>query len=124
VTLLIGLAKLAYKFEHVSILYLIPVLVAALRWGVVPAIVAALAGIAAPAFFFYPPIYDFRVQDPDQFIDIVLFVIVAAVTGRFAVMGRRARMRAEAEHLREALIGSVSHELKTPGPSAAPPLWS
>jgi K+-sensing histidine kinase KdpD len=114
VTALIGLARLAYDFEHITILYLIPVLVAALRWGIVPAIVAALAGIAAPAFFFYAPIYDLRVQDPDQIIDLVLFVIVAIVTGQLAVRVRQARMRAEAEHLREALIGSVSHELRTP----------
>jgi K+-sensing histidine kinase KdpD len=114
VTALIGLARLTYKFEHITILYLIPVLVAALRWGIVPAVAAALAGIAAPAYFFYAPIYDLRVQDPDQIIDLVLFVIVAVVTGQLAVRVRQARLRAEAEHLREALIGSVSHELKTP----------
>jgi K+-sensing histidine kinase KdpD len=55
VTALIALARLTYDFEHITILYLIPVLVAALRWGIVPAIVAALAGVAAPAFFFYAP---------------------------------------------------------------------
>jgi K+-sensing histidine kinase KdpD len=114
VTVLIALARLTYDFEHITILYLIPVLVAALRWGIVPAIVAALAGVAAPAFFFYAPIYDFRVRDPDQIIDLVLFVIVAVVTGQLALRVRQARLRAEAEHLREALIGSVSHELRTP----------
>jgi two-component system sensor histidine kinase KdpD len=100
--------------EHVTIVYLIPVIVAALRWGAIPAIVAGISGIAAPAFFFYAPIYDFRVHSPAQITDIVMFIIVATITGRMAVTVRHARMRAQAENLRDALIGSVSHELRTP----------
>jgi K+-sensing histidine kinase KdpD len=100
--------------ETVTIIYLIPVLVGAIRGGVVPAVVAALAAIGASAFFFYEPIYDFRVHNPIHLIDLVLFIIVAVVTGQLATSVRRARMRAEADALREALIGSVSHELRTP----------
>jgi K+-sensing histidine kinase KdpD len=114
VTVLIGVALLFFKIEHVTILYLIPVLVAALRWGIIPAVVAAIAGVAAPAFFFYPPIFDFRVHNPDQAIDLMLFIIVAVVTGQLGVMVRQAKMREHAESLRDALIGSVSHELRTP----------
>jgi K+-sensing histidine kinase KdpD len=100
--------------ETVTIIYLIPVLVGAIRGGVVPAVVAAVAAIAASAFFFYEPIYDFRVHNPIHLVDLVLFIIVAVVTGQLATRVRRARMRAEADALREALIGSVSHELRTP----------
>ena len=100
--------------ETVTILYLIPVLVGAIRGGVVPAVVAAVAAVAASAFFFYEPLYDFRVHNPIHLIDLVLFIIVAVVTGQLATRVRRARMRAEADALREALIGSVSHELRTP----------
>lgn len=114
VTALIGATLLVYRVEHVTILYLIPVLVAALFWGIIPAVIAAVAGVAAPAYFFYPPIFDFRVQNHDQLIDLVLFVIVAVVTGQLAVTARRAKLRAQADALREALIGSVSHELHTP----------
>jgi hypothetical protein len=39
ITGLIGIALHFYKIDHVNILYLIPVLVAALHWGVVPAVV-------------------------------------------------------------------------------------
>ena len=58
--------------EHVTIIYLIPVLAAAIRGGVVPAVISALAAIAAAAFFFYPPIYDFRVHNPMHLVDLVL----------------------------------------------------
>jgi K+-sensing histidine kinase KdpD len=107
-------ASLVANVEHVSSIYLIPVLFAAIRGGVAPAVIAALAGIGAAAFFFYPPIFDFRVQSTVQIVDLVLFVFVAVVTGRLATNLRRAKMREQADVLREALIGSVSHELRTP----------
>lgn len=102
------------RIEHVSVLYLVPVLVAATRWGVVPAVVAAISGIAASAYFFYRPLFDLRVQEADQLIDLALFIVVAVVTGRLASNLRRAKMREQADALREALIDSVSHELRTP----------
>jgi K+-sensing histidine kinase KdpD len=111
-----GLAAASWfvDVEHVTIIYLIPVLVAAIRGGVIPAVLSALAGIGASAFFFYPPIYDFRVHNPVHIIDLILFVFVAVVTGKLAADVRQAKMRAQADALREALIGSVSHELRTP----------
>jgi K+-sensing histidine kinase KdpD len=114
VTVLIGVLLFFFKIEHVTILYMVPVLVAALRWGIVPALVAAVAGVAAPAFFFSPPIFDFRVHNPDQIIDLGLFIIVAVVTGQLGATVRQVKRRAQAESLRDALIGSVSHELRTP----------
>jgi K+-sensing histidine kinase KdpD len=107
-------ASLFANVEHVSSIYLIPVLVAAIRGGVVPAVVAAVAGIGAAAFFFYAPVYDFRVENTVHIVDLALFVVAAAVIGQLASSLRRARMREEADKLREALIGSVSHELRTP----------
>jgi len=78
--------------RHIAIGYVLPVLIAAIRWGVIEAVVAALAATAASAFFFYEPIFDFRVDDTLQIIDLVLFLLVAIVTGHYAT-----RLRAEAE---------------------------
>jgi two-component system sensor histidine kinase KdpD len=111
---LISLALTFVRLEHVAMLYLVPVLIAALLWGTLPALSAAVAGIGAAAFLFYPPIYDFRVTNPDQIVDLVLFVIVAIVTGQLGSIARHAKMRAQSETLRDALIGSVTHELGTP----------
>ena len=110
----IAAASLITNINHVTIIYLIPVLVAAIRGGIVPAVVAALAGISVAAFLFYPPIYDFRVRNPVQLIDLALFIFVAVVTGHLAANLRRAKIREQADALREVMIGSVSHELRTP----------
>jgi len=114
VTISLVVVSFWLPIEHVTIVYLIPVVVAALRWGAVPALVAGVSGLAAPAYFFYEPIYDFRVHSPAHLVDMMMFVTVAAITGQMAVTVRHARIRAQAESLRDALIGSVSHELRTP----------
>ena len=105
---------LVVDIQNVTIIYLIPVLVATIRWGVAAAVVAAIAGIAASDFFFLPPIYDFRIHSPDQVVDIAVFILVALAAGHLAGNLRRARMREQAEMLRDALVGSISHELSTP----------
>jgi two-component system sensor histidine kinase KdpD len=75
--------------EHGSVLYLIPVLFAATRWGVVPAIVGAVGGVLASAFFFYPPLYSLRISDPQEVLNLILFVIVAVVVSQLATRLRR-----------------------------------
>lgn len=114
VTVLIKAASPWIPFDHVTIAYLIAVIVAALRWGAIPALFAGILGVAAPAYFFYAPIYDFRVQNPKHIVDILMFITASIITGWMAVAVRQAKIRAQAENLRDALIGSVSHELQTP----------
>jgi two-component system sensor histidine kinase KdpD len=93
-----------YALRHVSLIYLIPVIVAAAKLGVVPAIVAAIGGVAASAFFFYPPIYSFNVEDPQHLIELPLYIFVAIVTSHLAANLRRQaelarRREAEVQHL-------------------------
>ncbi len=72
-----------------STLYLIPVVIAAARWGIVSAIVAAVCGVLASAFFFYPPLYSFRITDPQEVINLALFIFVAVVTSQLATRLKR-----------------------------------
>jgi two-component system sensor histidine kinase KdpD len=124
-TAAIGAVNQFVDLGHVGAIYLVPVLVAAMRWGLGPALLASGASTLASAFFFYPPIYSFQMQKWEQVVDLSLFTIVALVISHLVVRIKshaekaeratnEARVRAETEHLREALIGSVSHELRTP----------
>ena len=74
---------------HGSVVYLIPVVIAATRWGIVPAIVAAICGVLASAFFFYPPLYSFRITDPQEVINLILFIFVAVVVSQLATRLKR-----------------------------------
>lgn len=79
----------------VPVAYLIPVIFAATRWGVWPATLAAIAGMVEADFFFFPPIYSLRVEDPSEAIDMLLFLVVALVSSNLA-----SRLRRETETLR------------------------
>jgi two-component system sensor histidine kinase KdpD len=75
--------------EHGSVVYLLPVLVAATRWGLVSAIVAAIGGVLASAYFFYPPLYTFRITDPLEVLNLILFLIVAVIVSQLATRLKR-----------------------------------
>jgi two-component system sensor histidine kinase KdpD len=84
-----------------SVIYLIPVIAAAVWWGVLPAIVAALAGIVAAVFFFYPPEFSFKIPATPQIVNLGLFIVIALVTGRLATA---VRAQAEAARKRETEV--------------------
>jgi len=74
---------------HGSVVYLLPVVIAATRWGIVPAIVAAICGVLASAFFFFPPLYSFRITDPQEVLNLILFIFVAVVVSQLATRLKR-----------------------------------
>ena len=76
----------------VSLIYMLPVVVAATQWGIVAGVVAAVAGAAAADFFFYPPLYSFWLNNPQDAVDLTLFLLIAVVTSNLA-----ARLRRESE---------------------------
>jgi K+-sensing histidine kinase KdpD len=79
----------------VPIAYLIPVIFAATRWGIWPATLASIASMVAADFFFFPPIFSLQVDDPQEAIDLLLFLVVALVSSNLA-----SRLRQETETLR------------------------
>jgi K+-sensing histidine kinase KdpD len=80
----------------VPIAYLVPVIIAATRWGLWPAALASVASMATADFFFFPPIYSFQVDDPQEVIDLLVFLVVALVSSNLA-----SRLRQETETLRQ-----------------------
>jgi K+-sensing histidine kinase KdpD len=83
-------------FSLFPIVYLIPVVIAATRWGTWPAIAAAIAGGAAADFLFFTPYYSFRIDNPQEVIDLLLFLFVAFVSSHLA-----SRLRSEKETLKQ-----------------------
>lgn len=93
----VGLVVVSNNFAPlnlVSLIYMLPVVLAATQWGIVSGLVAAFAGAAAADFFFYPPLYSFWLQNPQDIIDLFLYLLVATVTSNLA-----ARLKNEAAAL-------------------------
>jgi two-component system, OmpR family, sensor histidine kinase KdpD len=72
-----------------SVIYVIPVVIAATRWGIVASVVAAVTGVVASAFFFYPPLYSLRIKDPHEVLNLILFIFVAVVVSQLATRLKR-----------------------------------
>jgi two-component system sensor histidine kinase KdpD len=80
------------SLKFVVLVYMLPVIGVAMQWGIVPALVAAIAGAAAADFFFIPPLYSFWIRNPENVVDLVLFLFVAVVTSSLA-----ARLKSETQ---------------------------
>jgi len=88
----------------VPLIYMLPVVLAATQWGLVPGLVAAVAGTAAADFFFYPPLYSFWLENPQDVIDLLLYLLVAVVTSNLAA---RVKTKADTLSRREKEISEL-----------------
>src|SRR6185503_13730887 len=67
-----------------SVIYLLPVLLAGWHLGLIPALVAAVAGVLWSGYFFFSPYYSFYLARPNEILNLVLFMVVAGVTSHLA----------------------------------------
>src|SRR4051794_11045195 len=84
-TTLIAWALIRYlNLRRGSVIYLVPVMLAGWRLGLLPALVAAVAGVLWSGYFFYSPFYTYYLARPSEIVNLVLFMIVALVTSHLA----------------------------------------
>ncbi len=67
-----------------SVIYLLPVLLAGWHLGLIPALVAAVAGVLWSGYFFFSPYYSFYLARPNEILNLVLFMVVAGVVSHLA----------------------------------------
>jgi two-component system sensor histidine kinase KdpD len=83
---------------NIVMLYLLGVLVAALRWGRGPAVLCAFLSVAGFDFFFVPPRFTFAVGDMQYVVTFAVMLVVALVIGQLtAGLTREARLAAARE---------------------------
>jgi two-component system sensor histidine kinase KdpD len=125
-TLLVALLFWLFNIERIVGVYLVPVLISSIRWGLWPGMLAAFASVTMITLLFAKvtnPV--FFGLDWEQIVRFGVFSLAAIVASRLAQSVKlhaeaaeratnEVRRRAETEQLRDALIGSVSHELRTP----------
>lgn len=121
--LLVGLAAHALtrfvSLPHVSVLFIAPVVMSAALWGAWPAVMAALLSVAAGSFFFYSPIFDFRVTAPQDVADLAVFLIVAVFTSRLAADVRAKALEARRRQQRLSGLLEFANRLSAAGSDAA-----
>src|SRR6516162_7373327 len=83
-TLIVYVLALSLDVRRGSAVYLLPVLLAGWHLGLIPALVAAVAGVLMSGYFFFSPYYSFYIVRPNEFLHLVLFMVVAAVVSHLA----------------------------------------
>src|SRR3954462_14266550 len=140
IVIVLRLLSVSYAGTAAPLLLLDVVLVARL-WGTGPALVAAASGAGAYSYYFLPPA-GFGIEDAEDWIAFVTFIITAVIAGELAsrAEGRAAEAQAgrqeierlyqelqgaferasEAEaarrneQLKAALLDALTHNLRTP----------
>jgi two-component system, OmpR family, sensor histidine kinase KdpD len=119
---LTGLA-MASRFDAVNIamVYLLAVVVIALRFSRGAAVATSALSIVAFNFFFIAPHLSFAVHDVQYLLTFAIMLAVALViSGLTANVRAQAKaqaalaVEAETERVRSALLASISHDLRTP----------
>jgi len=80
-TVFISFVSAFLGLVNISLLYLLPVLLSAARWGTLPAVITGIMGTIAFDLFFVPPIYSFTVEDLRYLISFAIFMLVGFITG-------------------------------------------
>src|SRR6516165_769501 len=83
-TLVVYALTQSLEVRRGSVIYLLPVLLAGWHLGLIPALVAAVAGVLWAGYFFFSPYYRFYLPRPNEILNLVLFMVVAGVTSHLA----------------------------------------
>ena len=77
--------------ENVDLVFLTAVVGVAVRYGLLPSLVASVAASLCYNFFFLPPIYTFTITDPTNVVAFFFFIVMAVIVSNVA-----ARVRTQA----------------------------
>jgi two-component system sensor histidine kinase KdpD len=113
-TLVTGLGKLVRAMSggaDAGLLYLLPVMVAATRSGLVTGIAAGLIASLAYNFFFVPPTMTFTIDDPRNVVSVGVLLGVAIASSQLAAQVRLQAIRAGHSARQSSLLAGYARHL-------------
>ncbi|MCX6651314.1 MAG: DUF4118 domain-containing protein [Methanomassiliicoccales archaeon] len=87
-TILDYLLRSTLQETNLIMMYLISVVIAAVLWGILPAIYTAVASIIMFNFFFIHPYFSLRISNPEYVISLLTFLFVGVVISLLVVRSR------------------------------------
>lgn len=102
---------------NVTLVFVLPVVIAATSFGFMPALAAAGLGVLAFDFFFTAPFYSFRIHSAADLWAALLLLVIAAIVSSVAADARRRALVSA----REAERANALHDLAHLVVQAAPP---
>ncbi len=112
-TLAVAAVQAAFGIPYAAPVYLLAVLIVGLFGGTIAAIGTAVASFLLYDFLFVQPLHTLTVSDPNEWLNLLLFLVVAVVIGRLAAL-EAARSAEVSERAREAVaLFRISRSLAT-----------
>jgi two-component system sensor histidine kinase KdpD len=118
---LVGAIQARTDLPTALLLYLVPITLAAARWGRGPAILAVVTAVLGHDLFFVQPVGTLTVARADEALGLLLLLFTAVVTAELADRARRgaekereAALARRSDELKTSLLHAVSHDLRTP----------
>lgn len=102
ITLLI--ARIIPSFSFTDLLEVLAIALVALNWGAGPSLFATLLGAALLDYFILPPRFNWRLADPRNLVELLLFCLIGVAISIVASQVERARRHTE------RLAGSLTRE--------------
>jgi two-component system sensor histidine kinase KdpD len=103
-------ARPSASLASVALLYLVPVVTAAVIGGMWPALGAAVGADLLVNFYFVPPYHTFVVESRDHVVVLVIYVLVAATVSVAVDVAARQRARAARREVEATLLARVTAE--------------
>lgn len=102
-----GVVKVAEDWvsdPSIPLLFLVPVLVASVRFGLVAAVIGSVLAVLCYNFLFTEPHYTFEIAHQENLVTFIILLVVALVTSNLAA---RVQAQVEAARIREARTAAL-----------------
>ncbi|HEY2357221.1 MAG TPA: DUF4118 domain-containing protein [Phenylobacterium sp.] len=101
-----------------TLLYVLPVVIAAVTLGWGPSLAAAVAGVLAFDYFFTPPYYSLRIASPSDLWATGMLLVIAAIVSTLAAEARRRAVEATRSAEQAQALQTLAHVVVQARPQA------
>ena len=110
-TFLVAVLEQSFGVADASPLYLIPVVLAAAFLGTWAAVATSLTAFVIYDYLFTTPRFTFTVSDPAEWLNLLLFLVVAVVLGRLAALLRDRAEEADRRAREAEALVAISRDI-------------
>ena len=78
-----------FEIQLITLVYLLPVILSTVLWGLTPGILSAFLAFLAFNFFFIQPYYTLQVHKTQDLITLIIFLVVSVVMSQLIGQARQ-----------------------------------